>query len=351
MVDCGSHRLKYGLWRKQRKGGNNAAAANNNGAPQFHEMSSTYTDADGWLDVGRLTEQLQQVALEADVSANQYQLLVALPPLVPQRCREFLTKAAFEVLSVKRVCLGYTPVLSLVGSGATSGLVVDVGHEATTICPVLQATPIPIFTTKLQDQGGRAVRSALRSQMHESSEGGGSAFSQDAEEAILTVAQHRTAIDISYVPEEEWSVTLPDGKTLSNPFHRSQLAAAGQQLTQGTSPILAIHQCLRDVLHAVKSSSSSSVVSNLSSYLLTGGASQTAGYGPTIVAPSVAAACGALGSAPLTKLNCPHPARAAWTGGTILAQLSSFQSMCIDRAVYDECGPRDSLRYISTDIR
>ena len=35
----------------------------------------------------------------------------------------------------------------------------------------------------------------------------------------------------------------------------------------------------------------------------------------------------------------PERKHSAWSGGSIVASLSTFQAMCISKAEYDECGP------------
>ena len=80
-------------------------------------------------------------------------ILMTESPQNPKALREKATMMMFEQLNVSKAYLGNTAVLSLYASGRTTGLVVDVGHDITTIAAAYEGYILPHMTVQSEFAG------------------------------------------------------------------------------------------------------------------------------------------------------------------------------------------------------
>lgn len=82
----------------------------------------------------------------------------------PKRTREELTSMAFEELETQRFYLNAAAVLSLYSSGRTSGTVVDVGYDHTSVVAVYEGYALP-HTVKQTEVAGHAMTQFMAKQL------------------------------------------------------------------------------------------------------------------------------------------------------------------------------------------
>ncbi|BGP42625.1 hypothetical protein JCM10449v2_006637 [Rhodotorula kratochvilovae] len=75
-------------------------------------------------------------------------VIVLENPLLPNRVKEMIARILFDNLQIPAMSFASTPILALMGAGAVTGLVVDVGHLETTALPIFHSRPLfPLLTT------------------------------------------------------------------------------------------------------------------------------------------------------------------------------------------------------------
>jgi actin beta/gamma 1 len=99
------------------------------------------------------------------VSSEEYAVLITEPPLALKSMREKMTQILFEVFNVPAMYIAISGVLGLYASGRTTGLVVDFGHQDTTVLPIYEGYALPHATIKnpiggcdISDRLNRAIK-------------------------------------------------------------------------------------------------------------------------------------------------------------------------------------------------
>ncbi|KAJ1677895.1 hypothetical protein EV182_005218, partial [Spiromyces aspiralis] len=98
--------------------------------------------------------------LGVSIPRNQSAVVFSIPVRWPKVDLELLTQLLFEQLNVPALMIVEQPSMVLYGDGDVSGLVVDIGHNHTTITPIFDSNPI-IHATTVRNIGGKDVDSYL----------------------------------------------------------------------------------------------------------------------------------------------------------------------------------------------
>ncbi len=102
-------------------------------------LRNRFRDGNGainWDDVEKLM--FHALYNELRVDPGSHPILLSEPPLCPKEHREKMTKLMFETFKCPAVYLASQAVLSLFGTGRTTGVVVDCGEKATFSVPIYQ---------------------------------------------------------------------------------------------------------------------------------------------------------------------------------------------------------------------
>ena len=102
---------------------------------------------------------ISSVVMMLDVDPQSTQLVLTLPPTVPEKDRNDLLEFLFETLMFSGVCIQEQAVLALYSYNTTSGLVVDIGDHID-IVPIVDGYVIDAGVTRLPF-GGNAITESL----------------------------------------------------------------------------------------------------------------------------------------------------------------------------------------------
>eukprot|EP01035_Chromulina_nebulosa_P017653 gene17653-23236_t len=270
-----------------------------------------------------------------NVSSDEHNVLLTEAPLTPYKSREKMAEIFFEGLNIPGIYFSVQAVLSLYASGRTTGVVLDSGDGVTYAVPVYEGFALSHAITRM-DIAGRDITNHLQLLLRRSSY----IFHTSAElEVIRQIKESSCVIALNPIDLDNKASSiyqLPDG---SNINLSSEIYSAPEILFQPSligSEYKGIHDCL------VKSIMKSDIDLRrtlFSQIVLSGGSTLFPSFGDRLL--------NEIRKHPLspreTKIRIAAPPDrlyTTWIGGSILASLSTFKSMWINKADYADQGSR-----------
>lgn len=282
--------------------------------------------------ISHVTEDLLQLA------QGQHPVLVTENACNARRNRELLAEIFFETCQVPSLYIAVPGVLALYAAGRTTGVVLDVGDGVTTALPIARGY-LATHAIGRVDLGGRDVSERLAGLLRGS---GTTLFASSSEKDAVRKIKERECIVARDLKAEEarWkrgelesrAYELPDGNVVElgpERFRAAELLfnpALGGSEYAGVHGV--VHQAVQGVDPVLRKEMYSAVV-------LAGGASKTRGFAQRLVDELRPL------PPPNTKIRVHAPPDrliSAYTGGSILASLSTFRSMAFSATDYYERG-------------
>ncbi|KAL6120739.1 Actin-1 [Nucleospora cyclopteri] len=271
---------------------------------------------------------------ELRVSPEEHSVMCTEAPLNPKANRERMCQIMFEDFSVKAWYLQIQAVLSLYASGRTTGLVLDSGDGVSHVVPIYEGYSLPHAVQRL-DLAGRDITHYLTKILTET----GLQMNTTAESEIVRCMKEKHCyVSLDYENEsqnnkEEVEYTMPDGQVAkigSQRFRAPEILfnppMSGLE-TKGIheSIFTSIQKCDVDIRKEL-----------YQSIVLSGGTTCF----PNI-AERIQAEVSRLAPPSITvKVIAPAERKySVWIGGSILASLSTFQTLWVTKEDYDEFGP------------
>ncbi|KAK7223253.1 hypothetical protein V2G26_011256 [Clonostachys chloroleuca] len=290
-------------------------------------------------DMELLWKHLYDKKLQCDTEGSS--ILLTEPALNSKGSRERAAITLFEYFNIGALNLSAQESLALCASGRNTGLVVDSGFYSTRSVPIYEGLALRHGIQRL-DIGGQQMTDYFIQTLQDSGHGLETrrerALAANIKEEYCHVAQdfegEAQAFQEGCTPPTETSYTLADGKTIT--IGKERLLAP-EVLFQ---PHLMGLNGEGGIQHLAAASIAKSDVSIkgilYGNIVLAGGSSMFPGIESRM-------------QAEMTRL-VPSPAKVgvhspaerkhlAWIGGAMLSSLSTFQSMCILAADYNEIGP------------
>jgi actin len=367
IVDYGQHTVKHGVLQHKRP-----SAGKKQQAAAQHQTSSSSdqtvftspsrdTNCKFNMNVSAVAGHVAAIAADAGLTGGtNFGLSFLTHPLLATPAKELLLQCLFEDIKPQRVFLGYSAVCALFSSGATSSLVLDIGHFRTTVIPVSRGVPITHLTTTTH-LGGAAVDSALVSLLRQQHHVPDELLSSDLLRSIKALncyvpfhhshSPHPATAPPTAAPKP-LVVPLPDGQTMRIPLTELDYASVGGALFEPAPGSFEPNP-----LHVAVDCARATFLENedvCRSYLVTGGPSmmrgacEAAGHA---LAPSSLPIHISAGGAFLQRRLLKDRDTGSWAGACILSHLGSFPHMCIDAGMYAEEGPRRCLKIRAVDSR
>lgn len=275
---------------------------------------------------------------ELRVSPEEHPVLMTEAPLNPKPNRERMTQIMFEVFNVPCLYVSVQGVLALYASGRTSGVVLDSGDGVSHTVPIYEGYAIPHAIQRIH-LAGRDLTEYLRQLLGRR----GYSFTTAAELEIVRDIKEKMCYVVNNYDEAlkeseeshscEKNYELPDGRKIligNERFKCSEIlfnpSLAGHELE-------GVHKYVYDSVSKCDNDVRKDLFQNI---ILSGGSTLFEGMGERLwqeihtLAPPTNK----------TKILAPPERKfSVWLGGSILASLSTFQTMWINKQEYDESGP------------
>lgn len=270
---------------------------------------------------------------ELRVSPDEHPLLLSEPPFAPSENREKSTQIMFETFDCSLLYVALQGVLSMYGSGCTTGIILDCGDGVTHTTPVHEGCLLSHAMKSLY-LSGRDLTHYLTKLLQNRY----ISFSSTAEtEIVRDIKEKLCAVSLDKLQDgeidDEKTYQLPDKNIITVGKERFQCPEALFQ------PELIGMECggVQDLVHTSISECGEEIAKKLyGNIVLSGGTTLTRGFPQrlqkeiTSLAPTDSK----------VRVIDPHERRfSVWIGGSILSSLSSFQRMWITKQDYDEFGP------------
>jgi centractin len=277
---------------------------------------------------------MQFVFSSLEVSPMEHPVVVAEPAFSSAPNRETIAELFFESFSVPELNISLQGILSLVGTGRVTGLVLDCGHGSCQTVPIFESYVIP-HSIQLQRIGGKDLDILLAKLL--ALQNVRLSKSQDRE--IIRKIKHnvcycRKSPDSETVCGQKKFV-LPDGHMVSlleeqfiPPeafFNPSLVGAEGSGLASLVSD-------------SIKNSPIDLTKPLVSNIILAGGSSLFEGF-PQRLAAEVKLRVSASMAREVKVIAGEERQLATWNGGKAFAELrDSFPERWMNRQEYSECG-------------
>ncbi|CAK9293642.1 unnamed protein product [Gordionus sp. m RMFG-2023] len=267
------------------------------------------------------------------IAPEEYSVLMTEAPLNPKPNREKMTEIMFEKFKVPAFYIGIQELLGLIGSGKGTGVVVDSGDDVSYVVPIYDGFALPHAITRI-DFAGRDLTKYLQNIL---SEKGGTTEGEivaDIKEKLCYVAldfEEEMALAETSC-EIKKSYELPDGKIITIGDERFRCPETFFQPYFIGKESGGIHEIIYNSIMKCDMNIRKELYKNI---VLSGGSTMYPGLKERLEKEISALAPPTI---TISVLAPDDRKFLTWIGGSILASLSTFQSMCITKTEYDEVG-------------
>ncbi|EGG15133.1 hypothetical protein DFA_09957 [Cavenderia fasciculata] len=271
---------------------------------------------------------------QLNANPEEHAILLSEAPLNPMGDRENMTQIMFETFSTPAFYLGVQAALSLYATGTTTGIVLDCGDGVTHAVPINQGYAIQGAVVS-RNIGGRDITDyMLKNLVKRGNTTATMEISRDTKEKLCHIAldYHSEMQADASSTQFEKQYELPDGQVIAIGNERFRCPEALFRPSLVGMQFDGIHQATNQ---AITNCEFVDVRQKLyANVVLAGGSTMFSG-----MAERMEKELCALAPSRVNIIAPPERQYSAWTGGSSLASLSTFQDMWISKEEYQETGP------------
>lgn len=266
---------------------------------------------------------------ELCVKPEECPILLTETPLTPKANREKMTEIMFEAFNFPAMYVSVQAVLAVCASGRTTGCVLDSGDGVTYAVPVYEGYCLPHTVTRL-DLAGYDLTEYLMKLLNERGYTVERETVSDIKEKFVYVAldfDEETKIESS---DREKSYELPDGNMIVINNERFRCSEVLFQPSLIDKNVSGIHDIM---FRSITKCDIDLHIDLFSNIVISGGNTMLPGIADRLKKEMI------LTTDCKVKIIAPPERKySTWIGGSILASLSTFQSMWMSKQEYDEVG-------------
>jgi len=273
---------------------------------------------------------------ELRVAPDEHKVLLTEAPLNPKKNREMMCQIMFETFSVQATHVAIQAVLSLYASGRTTGLVLDSGDGVSHTVPIYEGYALPHAVQRI-NVAGRDVTKRLVKLLTES--GVADLNTSAAQEIVRDIKEKLCYVALDPKAEEGNSdvakdFEMPDGQVISVGKPRWHAPECLYDPSLIGVEQEGIAQLVKTTVDKCDIDVRKDMYENI---VLSGGTTMYTGL-PERLAKDVKALVPDAMKSKVKVVAPPERKYSVWIGGSILSSLSTFETMWVTKAMYEESG-------------